>query len=193
MIRRVFDYLHENAKALIAGFPQVSDEVYAERAAQCQGCPHRRPASAMLEKLGARDECSLCGCALQGTILGDKLRMATAQCPDKPPRWLATIEVGPDQGMPARGRRVLAWVDEQQQPVYLDAVGISAHDVVVLEVGTSEHPEHGTGYWHRWDKVAKLIPPDFTGELAVVVDYQSRAIGRLRFEKGRSVGLADDD
>jgi len=62
--------------AVAMGAPvMVSDQVRAERLAQCGECPHHS---------GGR--CALCGCCLGGSVL-DKAMLATERCPDSPSKW----------------------------------------------------------------------------------------------------------
>lgn len=59
--------------ALKRGTDLVSDEVFQQRAAQCQApCPHWNGS-----------ECTLCGCGWS------HLMIASKSCPDDPPRWEA--------------------------------------------------------------------------------------------------------
>ena len=63
------------AKFAASGFALVDERKYAERAGTCLDCPH-------IVEDPEHWRCSKCGC------YDIKLWMATAQCPDKPPRWL---------------------------------------------------------------------------------------------------------
>ena len=80
--QRIRNFLTAKAKWVAAGRPVVNEETHAARRAACDACPKRN---------AEKDACTLCGCPLHPTPLGDKLRMATAECPDNPPRWKAIV------------------------------------------------------------------------------------------------------
>ena len=82
IIQQGKNWLDDTAKWIRAGKPEVDDTVYQQRRAACNACALRIPST---------DQCSLCGCRLYATVIGDKLRRATSQCPAIPPKWLATI------------------------------------------------------------------------------------------------------
>src|SRR3990167_1346790 len=71
------------AKALLrwrtAGKPVRSPEEQAAILQICKSCQFFNPNGA---------KCRLCGCGLK--LGGDKVRMATEQCPADPPKWTAT-------------------------------------------------------------------------------------------------------
>jgi hypothetical protein len=52
----------------------VGSEVLGERRGTCRACPYLR-----------EDRCVLCGCFYE-----QKIRLATEECPDSPPRWKRT-------------------------------------------------------------------------------------------------------
>ena len=56
------------------GSPNVSEENYTNRLAECHSCEH-------LDKKLMR--CKLCGCLIQ-----HKAKWKTTTCPDNPPRWV---------------------------------------------------------------------------------------------------------
>ena len=79
---KVVSYGKSYAAWNLAGRPVRTDaEVEAIFETICVPCPNFKP-----RKRGGR--CGLCGCGLN--IQSDKIRWATEQCPDKPPRWTAT-------------------------------------------------------------------------------------------------------
>lgn len=80
IIRQAWAYAKDRATWETAGRPEVSDETYAQRRSLCLVCQHRDP---------EHDRCRLCGCWLVQTSLGDALRWATKECPNKV--WLATL------------------------------------------------------------------------------------------------------
>lgn len=59
------------------GFPIAPKEVQLQREDICRACPHWEQGAYF--NLG---KCKLCGCS------GMKWKLATAKCPDNPPRWL---------------------------------------------------------------------------------------------------------
>jgi hypothetical protein len=65
--------------AMQGGRVRVPDEEYARRLEVCRACPQYDQ---------GRRRCRLCGCYTEL-----KLRLATEQCPDDPPRWLR-VETG---------------------------------------------------------------------------------------------------
>lgn len=65
----------ESAKWIVAGMPLTPDKIRADRLGACAPCEHLDPDS---------QRCKVCGC-----FVGAKVWLATAQCPDTPPRWKA--------------------------------------------------------------------------------------------------------
>ena len=67
-------------QALEGGAVVAPEGVQLERRAICEACPHLTP----------KKRCLLCGCRTRGLV--NKIAVATEQCPDFPPRWLAWNE-----------------------------------------------------------------------------------------------------
>src|SRR5258708_5317513 len=115
-LRKALNYLDEETKWLLAGKPIVSDQEKAFRRAQCNACDKRDP---------IKDVCTVCGCFLHKTGLGDALEMATKQCPLPEPKWLETVgkEKAPlvEEPIPT-WRQVCIWIDNQGKPIYADAL-----------------------------------------------------------------------
>lgn len=199
LLRKSLNYLHEETKWLLAGSPVVTEEVRAFRRAQCDACEKRDP---------VKDECTLCGCPLRPTALGDKLAQATSSCPyvdaqGKPaPKWLATygVEEGPaiEEPIPT-WRQVLSWIDDAGKPIYVDGLTLRPDDVVVQHAFLERTEGLGQGFGRTWDNLRNLISPDFTGKLPVVIswDYWRSGVtgemkaevrkGFVRFSQGQPV------
>lgn len=198
LLRKSLNYLHEETKWLLAGSPVVTDEVRAFRRAQCDACEKRDR---------GKDVCTLCGCPLHATGLGDKLAMATAECPyvdaegNPAPKWKATygVEEGPaiDEPIPT-WRQVITWIDGQGKPTYIDGLTLRPDDVVVQDAWLTKD-EIGSGFSVKWDHVRNLVGDNFTGKLPLLVgwDYFRSPItgkekidvkkGSVRFEEGKAV------
>lgn len=70
----------------LAGKPVRSDgEVLRIHTEKCKPCPHYLP---------DKESCNICGCKVRssGKAFFNKIKMATQQCPDKPPRWLIAYQ-----------------------------------------------------------------------------------------------------
>ena len=79
---RIATYEEEYAKWEAAGKPvRTRDEIRQLYDTYCQNCPHY---SGWL--------CRICGCLVNRTIGLNKLRWATTECPDDPPRWGTDID-----------------------------------------------------------------------------------------------------
>ncbi len=92
LLEQSASFLTAMARWLTAGSPRPTPEQRAERAVICQACPHRR------EDEPGKPWCGKCGCPhnAERFLFGlaekpGKLDMATEQCPDNPPRWLALL------------------------------------------------------------------------------------------------------
>jgi len=72
-LQKIVNYGIAKTKHIIAGSPEVTNEVFNERISICQECP--------LFNSNNR-ECNKCGCPVD-----EKCKWATEECPDKPPRW----------------------------------------------------------------------------------------------------------
>ena len=73
MFQMLKSFSSELAIYIKNGSPNVSEENYTNRLAECHTCEH-------LDKKLMR--CKLCGCLIQ-----HKAKWKTTTCPDKPPRW----------------------------------------------------------------------------------------------------------
>jgi len=76
LFRKAWNYLKALALHVVSGFDHADLLTLYRRRKTCNACP-QRDADA--------DSCRVCGCGLQGTIIGDKLRWKSSSCPEK--RW----------------------------------------------------------------------------------------------------------
>lgn len=70
--RKIINYTKSLVAHTFSGFGYASWPEVWKRRRTCNACPQRDPKT---------DSCKSCGCSLHGTILGDKLRWKSSQCP----------------------------------------------------------------------------------------------------------------
>lgn len=75
-LQKVWNYLKALFFHTVSGFDYADWPTVWKRRKTCNACPKRDPKT---------DSCKSCGCSLNGTILGDKLRWASSTCPEG--RW----------------------------------------------------------------------------------------------------------
>lgn len=80
-VKQLSNYKKAVAKWTAAGMPVREQSEIDRILAICQGCEHYTDEG--------RPRCKLCGCSInnQPNGLTNKVRMATENCPDDPPKW----------------------------------------------------------------------------------------------------------
>jgi hypothetical protein len=86
-VGKAWSYAAAVARWTAAGQPRRTEEEQQVVMATCKACPLFEPHPKKPESRPGK--CGLCGCKLN--LKSGKIAWATEQCPDDPPRWLATV------------------------------------------------------------------------------------------------------